>query len=105
EEFIRRFLLHVLPRGFKKIRYFGFLSPRYKSENIKIIRELMNEDPEGYAVHVDETLEEMMFRLTGTDIRKCPKCGRGRMVQVYELLPEHFDYIVPNNKKEICNTS
>ncbi len=35
EEFIRRFLLHVLPKGFKKIRYFGFLSPRYKSENIK----------------------------------------------------------------------
>lgn len=105
EEFIRRFLLHVLPRGFKKIRYFGFLSPRYKTENIKIIRELMNEDPEGYALPGNETLEEMMVRLTGTDIRKCPKCGKGRMVQIYELLPEHFDYIVPNKKKEICNTA
>ena len=38
DEFIRRFLLHVLPKGFRKIRYFGFLSPRYKKENIRIIR-------------------------------------------------------------------
>jgi len=104
-EFIRRFLLHVLPKGFKKIRYFGFLSPRFKSENIKIIRELMNEDPELYGLPEDETVEEMMLRLTGVDIRKCPKCGKGRMIQIYELLPEHFDYIVPNRKREICNSS
>jgi predicted transcriptional regulator len=65
----------------------------------------MNEDPEGYALPGNETLEEMLIRLTGIDIRKCPKCGKGRMVQVYELLPEHFDYIVPTSKKETCNTS
>jgi hypothetical protein len=105
EEFIRRFLLHVLPKGFKKIRYFGFLSPRYKSNNIKIIRELMNEDPENYALPIDESVEDMMLRLTGMDIRKCPKCSKGRMVQIYEILPEYFDYMVPNKKKEICNTS
>ncbi len=105
EEFIRRFLLHVLPKGFRKIRYFGFLSPRYKSENIKIIRKLMNDDPEKYAVPEDESLEEMMLRLTGINIRQCPKCDKGRMVPIYELLPKHYDYIVPNNKKENCNTS
>ena len=105
EEFIRRFLLHVLPKGFRKIRYFGFLSPRYKSANIKIIRKLMNEDPEKYALPEDESIEEMMLRLTGINIRQCPKCDKGRMVSIYELLPKHFDYIVPNNKKESCNTS
>jgi putative transposase/transposase-like zinc-binding protein len=105
EEFIRRFLLHVLPKGFRKIRYFGFLSPRYKSENIKIIRELMNEDPEGYALPIDESIEAMMLRLTGKDIRKCPKCSRGRLVQIYEFLPGYFKYIVPDKKREICNTS
>ncbi|WP_394699500.1 transposase [uncultured Desulfobacter sp.] len=41
EEFIRRFLLHVLPKGFRKIRHFGFLSPRYKTTNINLIRQLM----------------------------------------------------------------
>jgi len=105
EEFIRRFLLHVLPKGFRKIRYFGFLSPRYKTQNIKTIRELMNADPEGYASPKDESIQEMMLRLTGTDIKRCPKCKKGRMVQLYELLPKHFDYIVPAKAKEICNTS
>jgi len=105
EEFIRRFLLHVLPKGFRKIRYFGFLSPRYKSANIKTIRKLMNEDPDSYALPTDESVEDMMLRLTGKDIRKCPKCSKGRMVQLYELLPEYFKYIVPNEKKEFCNTS
>lgn len=104
EEFIRRFLLHVLPKGFKKIRYFGFLSPRYKSENIKIIRDLMNEDPEAYALPGEESIETMMLRLTGIDINRCQKCGKGRMVQIYELLPKYFEYIVPNKRKELCNT-
>jgi len=65
----------------------------------------MHEDPEEYACQKRSPPEEMMLRLTGIDIRKCPKCGKGRMVQVYELVPEHFDNIVPNKKKEICNTS
>ena len=65
----------------------------------------MNEDPELYGLPGDETVEEMMLRLTGIDIRKCPKCVKGRMIQPYELLPEHFDYIVPNRKREICNSS
>ena len=68
EEFIRRFLLHVLPKGFRKIRYFGFLSPRYKTQNIEKIRELMNEGSEGYAFPKNESIQEMMLRLTGTDI-------------------------------------
>lgn len=104
DEFIRRFLLHILPKGFKKIRYFGFLSPRYKSENIKIIRKHMNEDPEAYARHEKEPIEVMMIRLTGIDINRCPKCGKGRMVQIYKLLPEYFDYIVPSKIKNFCNT-
>lgn len=37
EEFIRRFLMHVLPAGFQKIRYYGFLNNRMKSRNLKII--------------------------------------------------------------------
>ena len=68
EEFIRRFLLHVLPKGFRKIRYFEFLSPRYKTQNIEKIRELMNEGSEGYAFPKNESIQEMMLRLTATDI-------------------------------------
>ncbi len=42
EEFIRRFLLHVLPKGFMKIRYFGFLAHRNKKQTIPLLRKLIN---------------------------------------------------------------
>ncbi len=64
----------------------------------------MNEDPEAYSFPEEESVEAMMLRLTDIDINRCPKCGRGRMVQVYDLLPGHLDYIVPNKRKEFCNT-
>ena len=86
EEFIRRFLLHVLPNGFMKIRYFGFLANTNKKENIPLLRQLINPD----AVFVDqvtETVQEMMQRLTGVDPFCCPECGQGKMVYL-EALPE-----------------
>jgi predicted Zn-ribbon and HTH transcriptional regulator len=77
-EFIRRFLLHILPGGFMKIRYFGFLSHKNKKEAVAIIRNLINSDvklPE----KIKESINEMMLRLTGTDITCCPKCKKGKM--------------------------
>jgi len=86
-EFIRRFLLHVLPDGFMKIRYFGFLSHRNKKECIPLIRELI--DPEfEEPVTKDETVQEMMLRLTGEDITHCPKCKKGKLIIVAEIPKE-----------------
>ncbi len=104
-EFIRRFLLHVLPRGFKKIRHFGFLSPRYKKANIKIIRELAPDNNREFTRPAAESLEEIMQRLTGINIKACPKCGKGRMVRLYKLLPDLMDYILPSRKQTAWNTS
>jgi hypothetical protein len=104
-EFIRRFLLHVLPKGFKKIRHFGFLSPRYKTRNIELIRKLTGDDGKDPAWPADESIKEMMLRLTGIDIKACPKCGKGRLVSLYELLPEYINYILPQKKQEVWNTS
>lgn len=73
-EFIRRFLMHVLPDGFMKIRYFGFLSHRHKKRCIPVIRQLI--DPKGeYRKRIKETTVEIMIRLIGMDITGCPKCG------------------------------
>lgn len=73
-EFIRRFLLHVLPDGFMKIRYFGYLSHRHKNRCIPVIRRLI--DPKGrYPEKMKETIVEIMKRLTGMDMTGCPKCG------------------------------
>ena len=83
-EFIRRYLLHILPRGFMKIRYFGFLGHANKKMSIPLIRSLI--DPEAkIAVKLTETAQEMMMRLTGVDLSLCPECGKGKMVCIEEL--------------------
>ena len=104
-EFIRRFLLHVLPKGFKKIRHFGFLAPRYKTRNIELIRKLTNYECKHEDRPPDESIQEMMLRITGVDIKACPKCGKGRLIRLFELLPVYTRYIVPQQKEAAWNTS
>jgi predicted Zn-ribbon and HTH transcriptional regulator len=86
-EFIRRFLLHVLPSGFMKIRYFGFLSNKNKGEAIQLIRSLIDSDTE-WPETEKETVIEMLFRLTGEDITCCPECKKGKM-RTIQRLPEN----------------
>ena len=85
-EFIRRYLLHILPKGFMKIRYFGFLAHTNKKTSIPLLRQLISPDAE-IAEKLTETIEEMMLRLTGVDISLCPECGKGKMV-CSEVLPK-----------------
>jgi hypothetical protein len=82
EEFIRRFLLHVLPEGFMKIRHFGFLSNRRKKENDQLCRELIGDPlPE----RAKKTAGELMLELTGIDIARCPCCREGTMTIIMEM--------------------
>jgi len=76
-EFIRRFLLHSLPRGFVRIRHYGFLANRNRNEYLNAIRDLMDVSapPEKEVA----SLEEMVLQLTGTDITTCPCCSKGKM--------------------------
>ena len=86
-EFIRRFLLHVLPKSFMKIRYFGFLSHKNKKLAIPLLRKLI--DPNAKLPEkINETIFEMMLRLTDTDITCCPKCKKGKMTMIKKL-PRH----------------
>ncbi len=90
DEFIRRFLLHVLPEGFMKIRYFGFLSNKNKQQAIQLIRKLIGSVmvlPEKHK----ETVVEMLFRLTGEDITCCPECKKGKMKVVKKLENQYWD--------------
>jgi len=87
QEFIRRFLLHVLPDGFVRIRHFGFLANRYKKDNIQKCREII-----GHSEQIPETTEknyqQRMLELTGIDITLCPCCKTGSMVMVEEIPPQ-----------------
>jgi len=87
-EFIRRFLLHVLPENFMKIRYFGFLSHRNKKQAINLIRKFIGSDMP-LQEKTKETVLEMMLRLTGQDISCCPMCKKGKMTIIKEL-PNQF---------------
>ena len=84
EEFIRRFLLHILPNGFMKIRYFGFLAHTNKRKSIPLLRQLIGSSAE-LPEKTEETVQEMMVRLTGVDISICPKCKKGKMKIIKEL--------------------
>jgi len=84
DEFIRRFLLHILPKGFMKIRYFGFLAHRNKKQTIPLLRKLINPKAK-LPEKIKETVEQMMLRLTGIDVTTCPECRKGRMIKIRAL--------------------
>jgi hypothetical protein len=76
-EFIRRFLLHVLPNRFVKIRHYGILGNRNRKTKLRLSKRLT-----GARLTIPgakKTVEEMMLKLTGRDITKCPCCGCGRL--------------------------
>ena len=90
-EFIRRFLLHVLPEGFMKIRHFGFLSNRHKKEKVHLCRELIGDNNPvpayrtGRPERAKKTAGELMLELTGIDITRCPCCREGTMTIIMEM--------------------
>ena len=85
DEFIRRFLLHVLPRGLMRIRHYGLQANRDRYKRLTQCRKLLGQaEP---AAEKKETVEQMMLRLTGVDITACPACKIGKLRQTQSLLP------------------
>jgi hypothetical protein len=85
EEFISRFLLHVLPDAFVRIRHFGFLASRCKGKDLPRCRQLLGLSPQR-PPRPKLTTAERMSTLLGVDITRCPACGRGPLIRV-ELPP------------------
>jgi hypothetical protein len=77
-EFAGRFLLHVLPKGFQKVRAYGFLAPRAKAAALAAIRASLGAEPP-VAPPAGETAPERVLRLTGVDVTLCPVCKAGRL--------------------------
>jgi hypothetical protein len=80
-EFIRRFLLHVLPDGFMRIRHFGFLANRAKKQTLARCRKLLDCDPVLPACSNLST-KELLLKLTGIDLTRCPSCLEGTMIAI-----------------------
>jgi hypothetical protein len=81
DEFIRRFLLHVLPDGFQRIRYFGFLANRYRAEKLALCRQLMQMPPP-ITRDVHKDYRDRYEALTGVSLKTCPLCRCGTMVVI-----------------------
>ena len=90
DEFIRRFLLHVLPEGFHRIRYYGFLGNRYRKEKLEQCRRLLGmvpREPDSPTEVPQLDYRDRYQALTGSSLWECPACHRGRMIVIGEIPP------------------
>lgn len=88
QEFIRRFLLHVLPHGFQRIRHYGFLANRYRAVKLARCRHLLTVPaPAVKLPDASPDYRERYEQLTGKSLRDCPKCGCGHMVCIETFSP------------------
>jgi Putative transposase/Transposase zinc-binding domain len=83
EEFIRRFLLHVIPKGSMRVRHYGFLA-NHSKDCLSKCRQLMGLSP-APTQPPQRSTDELMLALTGIDIHRCPLCQKGKLVWVSQL--------------------
>jgi hypothetical protein len=83
-EFIRRFLLHALPKKFMRIRHCGFLANRCKKGNLLKCRKILGQDniPDDLS---NKSVKEHMLDLTGLDILTCPFCKKGKLNKILKI--------------------
>ena len=90
DEFIRRFLLHVLPKGFFKVRYYGIFSSRYRKENIQTAKQLLEQESSGQKEEAledgnriwekqDNIWDEILKLIGNYRQPNCPVCKKGRL--------------------------
>lgn len=84
-EFVRRFLRHVVPKRFVRVRHYGILANPLKAQLIPRCRRLLEAGP--LIAKPVESWQELIRRLTGVDPERCSRCGQGRYVIVLDLPP------------------
>jgi hypothetical protein len=86
-EFIRRFLLHLLPAGFHRIRHYGWLANRFRAGKLALCRQLLEMPPVLPSPTGPRDYRDVFEALTGVSLRVCPVCRRGQMVWITTLPP------------------
>lgn len=94
EEFLRRFCLHILPRRFVKVRYYGIYSSRYRALH----------KSDRMVIKAKEQTTDRIKRLTGIDVMMCPYCKKGKLIKM-EIIPRirspSFVYPLPGKSNSI----
>ncbi|MFY9327294.1 MAG: IS91 family transposase [Georgfuchsia sp.] len=101
DEFIRRFLLHVLPSGFQRIRHYGLLANRYRAVKLTRCRQLLATPATATVKRHDTPLDyrDRYQLLTGKSLRDCPNCGQGQMICIETFLPG----TLPRGPPRVCS--
>jgi len=80
--FMKRFLNHVLPKGFVKIRYYGFMGNAHRKDNIYLIRQLLGVKQKIEKV-IPNNWKDILLLFTGEDPTICTECGKGHLILIY----------------------
>jgi hypothetical protein len=91
-EFIRRFLLHILPKGYHKIHMYGFWANSCRAKNIEKVRRLILKS-HSVIDFSDELVEKMVQSLSEHKLNSCPKCGKGVLIKKVGIAPSGRVYI------------
>jgi hypothetical protein len=95
-EFLRRFLLHVLPKRLVRIRHYGFLANSVRRREVAQCRTLLkvpsDRCPKDDEHRKSETWQELLLRLTGRDVTLCPHCKQGRLMERETLTPAAYTW-------------
>jgi hypothetical protein len=89
DEFLRRFLLHVVPDGFVRIRHFGLLANRRRTAALAPCHVLLAQPPPPGAR--PESVRDLLLRVTGVDIERCPVCQQGVLHRIAVLASAAWD--------------
>lgn len=100
-EFLRRFLLHVLPPGFARIRHYGFLASRNKQKMLEQCRTALN--VAAPPPPAEQTAVERLLDASGIDVLKCPCCKAGQMQRTRPIEKNQVHRI--RSLGELTNTS
>ena len=95
-EFLRRFLLHVLPKGLVRIRHYGLLANKNRRANIRRCRRLLGVRQDTVAERSDPPVpwQELLLRLSGFDPSRCPQCDQGRLIHTRRVGPVRGSLII-----------
>ena len=85
DEFLRRFLLHIVPDGFVRIRHFGLLANRHRAVKLAQCRAQLAQP--AVVPAPPESVRALMLRVAGVDIEQCPVCQQGPLRRVQRLAP------------------
>ncbi len=87
-EFLRRFLLHVVPAGFMRVRHYGLLANASRKDSLAECRALLGDEAHPTETFEHETWQQLLERVTGRDPSLCPQCG-GQLVLRETIEPGH----------------